>query len=537
MNDLAKTTRDVASAMTVVPFDLSSAMNGSAWRRDFRWPVAHMTLRERQMATVAAILEVVAGIVDPATRRLALLLQGPIGNHIRMIGELALLAEGASRSGLRFEGAPADFQYLSGWIPQPAINPAALSHKRNHSINLAFGRRLARVASWTRSPVRLAKAMIAPDHVAVSHNALMRDVAARSGDAVSFEHAEQILQRGRKLASPRQGDERMREVLKHYESVLGRTYPVAPDMLTRMLTMFRQSAPAVAERAARDLDGLSRLKRLPSSVWAGSGGPHAVRAIAIEVRRRGGATAGFDHGGSLSMMQDPCSIALRELSVCDRYVLPTHGCIEALARSGAVATGRAFGDTRLVAGPGDPTFRVPASRTGNESRRRPRIYYIVTIFRALRQLVPTLLPDPVYLDWQYRLVEAVRRLGVDLVCKPHPEGILRGGRHPLEDVSPVEYRKFEEIIDDADGFLYDYSQSTTFWEAVCTDRPITLIDFGITQFNATVAPLIDRRCRVIKARWDDRNLPIIDSDELADALLRRQSSDPSEFRQLLTGSA
>lgn len=237
------------------------------------------------------------------------------------------------------------------------------------------------------------------------------------------------------------------------------------------------------------------------------------------------------------MMDDPHSTAIREFAVNDRYVMPTAASAATLARTRAVECGRRFGVMELVAGPGDPTFHVPTGASSNGLGVQSRIYYVVTIFRALRQLVPTLLPDPVYLDWQFKLVEAMRKRGIDLICKPHPEGILRGGRHPLENVAPVEYRPFEQIRDEAGGFLYDYLQSTTFWEAICTDRPITVVDFGITQLNDTVAYLLEKRCHVIKVRWDDRNLPTIDFDELAEAVTRKRSGDPSAFRKLLAGRA
>lgn len=522
-----------AGAMTAVPFDLKSAMDGAAWRANLRWPVAYPSLRQKQLSTLSSILTLIAEIPDPQAHRVALLVQGALGSLIRTIGELALLAEGAGRENINFFGATAEFEYIRGNLAAAELNPIVPARKKDASINLAWARQLVRVASWTKSPLQIARAMIAPDHVAVSHNALMRDVASRSAEAVGFRHAEYILLSGRRLASPRNNKELVRDVVDRYERLLGRTYDVAPPTLERMVAIYRRTAPIIVERAARDLCGLSRLPDLPRSLWAGSAGPYAVRAIAIEIRRRGGTTTGFDHGGSLSMIDDPAQVALRELSVNDRYVLPTPGCVEAIAQTGALSANRPFGETQLVAEQGDPTFRVPAHRGGKSARSRPRIYYMASIFRGLRQHVPTYLPDPVYLDWQLRLVEALKPLKVDLISKPHPEGLLKGGRHPLEDAGPVEYRRFEEVRADADGFLYDLPQSTTFWEAVCTDRPITLIDFGVTRFNATVAPLIERRCRIVKVRWDARNLPSIDTDELADALLSTQAGDPSEFRELL----
>jgi hypothetical protein len=538
MNEMAQmdSAAFAASGGASVPFDLPSALDGSEWRGQFRWPLAHSVLRKCQMDTVAAILDIAAEITDVRMRGLALLLQGHFGNIIRTIGELALLAEAADRQRVNFVGAPPELDYLRGKIPLSDIKPTGFSRKRDSNLNFAFGRRLTRTASWTRSPMRLAKAMIGPDHVAISHNGLMRDYALQSPQAIAFQHAEPLLQEGRSLAAPEPRKDDIREIVDRYELVFSRCYPVTSETLARMIEMYRQSAPAIAERGARDLDGLSRIKRLPDSLWAGSAGPYAVRALAIEVRRRGGKTTGFDHGGSLSMMDDPHSIALRELSVNDDYVLPSTECVRALQNTPAGEAARPFGRTELIGGPGDPTFRFPqVARSGASAK--PRIYYIVTIFRALRQLVPTLLPDPVYLDWQLRLVAALRERGVDLISKPHPEGILKGKRHPLEDVGQIEYRSFEAIRDDADGFVYDYAQSTTFWEAVCTDRPITLIDFGITGFNATVRPLIERRCRVIKVRWDERNLPVVDFDELADAVTANGRADPTDFRALLAGNA
>jgi hypothetical protein len=537
MNDPAglKLRKDMVPVSVPTPFDLPSALGNSTWRDDFRWPIAYLVLRERQMATVSAILDIAAGIVDPDTRALALLLQGRLGILLRMAGELALLHEGAAQSKLKFAGTPPEFEFLAGRTNLPEVGSMVPPRKKDQNVNLAFGRRLARIASWTRSPLRLAKAMIAPDNVAVSHNHLMREVASRSPEAISFRHAEHLLIEGRALAPPDGGKARAHEVVERFETVIDRCYPVAADMRTRMREIYWSNAVAIAERAARELDGLSRLRKVPRSLWFGSAGPHAVRALALEVRRRGGVTTGFDHGGSFSMVHDPHSAVLRELAVNSRYVLPSAACVAALANTGAIEMGRPFGETELVAGKGDPTFAVPRQSQRNTSVGKPRIYYIVTIFRGLRQLVPTCLPDPIYWDWQCRVLEEMRRRGVDLICKPHPEGILKGKRHPLEDVGQVEYRRFEDIRDGAGGFLYDYLQSTTFWEAVCTDRPITLIDFGITKLNATVAPLIERRCRVIKVRWNDRNLPSIDFDEMADAIMSTQNVDPTEFRRLLTG--
>ena len=90
----------------------------------------------------------------------------------------------------------------------------------------------------------------------------------------------------------------------------------------------------------------------------------------------------------------------------------------------------------------------------------------------------------------------------------------------------------------ADRFLFDYGQSTTFAEALCTDRPIIFIDMGNPIFNARVKDMIARRCHVIPARFDTRNRPLVDSDALQEALCGGPAQvDSSEFRPLLMGGS
>ncbi len=122
------------------------------------------------------------------------------------------------------------------------------------------------------------------------------------------------------------------------------------------------------------------------------------------------------------------------------------------------------------------------------------------------------------------------------VYESHPEGELYGRRHPLADVAPTSTRLFEEVIDDADIFLFDWPHSTIFWAALCTDRPVVYVDFGLTGFVPRVRELIERRCRVVPAVYDDNNLPQVDTAALEGAILCGPAhADGSPFRRLLGG--
>ena len=125
---------------------------------------------------------------------------------------------------------------------------------------------------------------------------------------------------------------------------------------------------------------------------------------------------------------------------------------------------------------------------------------------------------------------------VDLVCKPATEGLLNGRDHPIAEIAPVKTVLFEDVMHEADVFVFDYPASTTFCESLCTDRPVVLIDLGLTRFSAAVAPLIERRCRIVTATFGHDNRPRIDRQALADAILGGpEREDPSDFQCLLAG--
>ncbi len=128
----------------------------------------------------------------------------------------------------------------------------------------------------------------------------------------------------------------------------------------------------------------------------------------------------------------------------------------------------------------------------------------------------------------------LKTLPVDFTCRPHPEGLLKGRPHPVAGIVEPSPRRFEELVEETDLFVFDYVQSTTFYEALCTDRPIVLLDMGAPIFDAELRATLERRCRVVPVAFDDRNLPRLDEAALRDAVCGGSDvADPGEFRSLL----
>jgi hypothetical protein len=168
------------------------------------------------------------------------------------------------------------------------------------------------------------------------------------------------------------------------------------------------------------------------------------------------------------------------------------------------------------------------------SGTRRRVLYTPLPLLGFRQVVPAYLPDPVNLDWQMRVAAMLKDLPIDLVCRPHPEGLLKGRPHPIAAVVAPSLVPFEQQVPETDLFVFDYVQSTTFYEALCTDRVIVLLDMGLPIFDSDMRAAIERRCRIVPVHFDDRNLPQADPDALRDAVCSGPDrADPSEFRALL----
>ena len=129
------------------------------------------------------------------------------------------------------------------------------------------------------------------------------------------------------------------------------------------------------------------------------------------------------------------------------------------------------------------------------------------------------------------------RLPIELAVRPHPESLLPGARHPVAlEFTPLVDEPFYRTVGKVDGFVFEYPNSTAFWEALCTDRPVVWIDLGTGSLSQETRAVVARRCRIVEARFDDRNRPQIDEVALADAVCGGPfTADPSEMRTLLAG--
>jgi len=476
------------------------------------------------------------GLADDPLRRVALLAGGRLSVVSRAITEAALCVQEEARTGIRLAGGPAELHILRGEIPPSGVASwqANSPFKPMAAPRGVWLRRIARMASYT--PLwRLPATLLAPTATAISHNSLLCAFARRSSERVGFRHAELLLAEARRRRNGRLRHLDMTTLVDAVADLLacceGLEEPFANRVRSLLLPLIQESLA----QAAADLDALSAMPGLPVAMWSGSGGYYPSRAIGLEVQRRGGHVTRFSHSVLVGMMEVVETIVFTELAVSDRFVVETPALARNLAASEALGLVANFNRPSVAGAAGCPGLhRLPLV-----SRRRPtrrKVVYAPTRLTGFRQFFPPVLPDVIYLDWQFRLVEAMLTLPVELLCKPHPEGLLRGRPHPLGTIALTSTKRFEDVMGDADVFVFDYAQTTPFCEVLCTDRPIVFIDMGIPLFAPSVRDMLERRCRIVKAWFDSRNLPHIEEAELKEAVCGGSDrADPGEFRALLMG--
>ena len=385
-------------------------------------------------------------------------------------------------------------------------------------------------------------ATIAPQAVAVAHNRLLVGTAARSSLRVGFVHGDHLYRQA--PATEADG------VLDGHAEVLAEEVlaALAPDpcdvgevLNARWWDLARVLVVETISRAMRDLAVLRHRRRLPQTIWTGGGTRWSVRALSLEIRRRGGRVVAFDHGHNHCICNHLGErTTLLNTHVSDEMVVATDALRQRLMAPDVAARQLPDRSARYTAyGRADDLVRFTKLAKPPPAARR-RILYAPGIYRGFRTNLPTPLPDVVYFHWQRRLAESLSRLPVEVLCRPHPEGIMKGRRHPLNDHFNCSPISFEDLLAEADMLLFDEPFSRVFCQALITSKPMIYIDFGVPCFREDITALIDRRCRVLKAWFDDGHRPFVHREELEDAIgspTEPPADAVEDLRRLIVGEA
>jgi len=520
-----------------VPFDLDAAAAFPEWREGFSWPAPHPEVAAISMAVVERYLNLLNEIDDPFQRQVAIAASALLIPRAQVVMEAAYLLFCARNRPLSLAGGPEEIEALRGekTVDQLSSRPPMFD-KSLAPIRFAGLRRVKIAARWNRW--RLPAAVLSPKATALSVSPLLVKAASIPGARVNFRHPATILRDALDNSLPA----RENEGVSSLESALSDGLSAEPALSTSDIggvvcdLMRRESE--ILRIVARHVAALRNSPRVPARVWSGSAGNYLNRLIGLEAMRRGGTAMRYSHAGLFDLQyQNPQETAAVELSASTHLVVPSRAFAETLQGNGAIDLVAKYNRPKVIQVEGDPVIESLDDRQlrrRKRTERAPRVLYVMAMMMGFRQVpTPTAPPDIVYLDWQLRLLDRLASAPIDLLCKPHPEGIRPGGSHPLVKHANYTDQPFETMMDWADIFLFDMYGSTTFYIAACTDRKMVVLNLVPEPLAPSFAAIYRRRCTWIDVHYDERSLPQFNGGEVTEAVSDvGPGADPTEFRRL-----
>jgi hypothetical protein len=132
------------------------------------------------------------------------------------------------------------------------------------------------------------------------------------------------------------------------------------------------------------------------------------------------------------------------------------------------------------------------------------------------------------LDLELKLVEVLKQAGYHVIYKAHPQ-YLKQVQGVFEDrADEIETRPFEQVMDNADAFVFTHPLTTPFGLSLCTNKPITLIDVEERDWEPKGYKLLRRRCHMIPAKFSpSTNMVEFNENDLLEFL----DSPPAEVNE------
>ncbi len=260
--------------------------------------------------------------------------------------------------------------------------------------------------------------------------------------------------------------------------------------------------------------------RIPARLWTGTGGIIWMRLLRLACRRLGGEVTGHEHG-TASGQATSISLGLWEFEFCDRFVTFTDELAKLLQRE--------WHHRYRIGQPAPEIVSITGLEGGREPPERPRadravsgreirrVMYLNTEYYGDSPGLTPAFPDPVWVDWQARLMTLLREAGFEVLLKPHPESPIHPGSNFEALADRVLWQRFEAVQEQADAFLFDWPQTTTLVQAMATSRPIVIIDFGFTVLEPEAEARLRQRCAVIPGWLDEQGRARVDPGLLREA--------------------
>jgi hypothetical protein len=297
------------------------------------------------------------------------------------------------------------------------------------------------------------------------------------------------------------------------------------------ISLDMQRAASAWLRRLNDLGTLmatvDNLRKFPRHLLLTNLGQPTNRAIALAMRWHGVEVIGFHHGNDMGAQPFP-SGDIVDLMVVDRFIVPSDACLRwrresyARGRLGAVQPVR-FERLSL------PLYGEWL-KTGDSAELPRRVETVMVVGYP-----PNWIRYPhmaahwslAQLDVEIALIKTLSCSGFKVLYKAHPE-FEQETRGLFKDVAcTVVGGHLESRWQMTDAFVFPRISSTSFGFALCTNRPVVLLDIESQNWLEEARELLASRCRMIPTRVEEGVRLRFDKNALITAM-REAVSEPNQ---------
>ena len=257
-------------------------------------------------------------------------------------------------------------------------------------------------------------------------------------------------------------------------------------------------------------------KKLPETLLTGTGGNVFSAILSKVVIDNGGEVIRFDHSMGQGFAVRP-GAPLIDYPSASKVVTTNENKMLSLLRAY-----KKYGFDHFLDKPVHEVYRPetigPAlwSKENGRDGTIRKVMYVPTVYSGDQIWFEPHTPAMIMLDWQIRLLSWLKRAGYEVMVKPHPGSKIEFPKWLASDLELVVCNdNFENVVDQADLFLFDKIQTTTFLTALKTKTPIVYAQIDQWDWMPGARADLKKRVGLLETYVDSDNRIHFDSDSLA----------------------
>jgi hypothetical protein len=258
------------------------------------------------------------------------------------------------------------------------------------------------------------------------------------------------------------------------------------------------------------------LKNKKYELFIGANNCHFSRIVSVAIRNAGGHIHGFTHGEPI--VYDWDKISWMELSLND-YFYEYNEYVANRQREVNRNNLQFRNQSCQIKSINLPQYENFFSLKTHSNKRLKKIMLIGNFFLDYGYSEVGAPFSVIQLYIEQTLIRELQSIDCDVIYKIHPENIIMQEHAKSFFVdTEISAKRFEDVSDIPDAFLFYYTRTTVFGQALATEKPIIVVDAGWESIENDLDVLLKKRCQFVSSNFNNKNALEIDKDELVKAL-------------------